>query len=307
MKSLKEALLNRPKTSEIAQNMRKQTTIEFLSKTYNLNIKYYELIEKSDIIIVNVKCDVFYGTKEDGWAHRHMGTDEPLLSITNGAFKFGKVDGDFIIVRSDDLTSLEGAPHHVGGKFKCFNCSKLKSLKGAPKYVGDDFRCCFCKNLESLEGAPKYVGGHFDCSYCDSLKTLKGAPEKFCQGFNCSYCGNLTSLEGAPKIVAGNFNCDYCISIKNLKGAPEKIGGDFECKFCYALETLQGDLKSVKNISIIKSQIENLVGIPYNCQEIVLIDCRKLTSFEGVSNKTFIRYSGCPVNYFAKPKRYKRF
>ena len=62
---------------------------------------------------------------------------------------------------NNDLTSLKGAPKHVGGGFDCgFN--NLTSLKGAPKYVDGYFDCCD-NNLTSLEGAPKYVGGNFWC------------------------------------------------------------------------------------------------------------------------------------------------
>ena len=39
--------------------------------------------------------------------------------LVNGKFpfKFGRVDGDFICMKCPSLTSLEGAPKKIGGKF----------------------------------------------------------------------------------------------------------------------------------------------------------------------------------------------
>lgn len=52
--------------------------------------------------------------------------------------------------RNRQLTSLEGAPNHVGGDLVCSG-NQLGSLKGAPEYVGDDFMC-HNNQLTSLEG-----------------------------------------------------------------------------------------------------------------------------------------------------------
>ena len=99
-----------------------------------------------------------------------------------------EVTGDFYCV-SNNLTSLEGAPHTVGGSFFC-NSNNLTSLKGAPHTVGESFSC-YNTNLTSLKGAPQTVGGDFDC------------------GKN-----NLTNLEGSPHTVGGFFYISYSLKDK---------------------------------------------------------------------------------------------
>jgi hypothetical protein len=46
--------------------------------------------------------------------------------------QFRKVTGEFYIVSSNELESLEGVPEEVGGSFFCSDCSKLKFLEGCP-------------------------------------------------------------------------------------------------------------------------------------------------------------------------------
>ena len=140
--------------------------------------------------------------------------NESITSLTNGKFKWGKINMNFGCSYCDNLTSLEGAPKSVGRDFDCSNCTKLKSLEGAPEEVGGDFYCGYCVKLETLEGAPKSVGGGFYCESCINLKSLKGAPEKVEGVFNCNYCDKLTSLKGASKNVSGNFECRKCNNLK---------------------------------------------------------------------------------------------
>ena len=93
-------------------------------------------------------------------------------SLTNGMFRWGKVDEDFYCSNCENLTSLEGAPVAVGRDFYCYGCKNLKSLEGAPEKVGGSFYCIGCKNLKSLEGAPKVVGRCFGCSLQSTLIVL---------------------------------------------------------------------------------------------------------------------------------------
>jgi hypothetical protein len=68
---------------------------------------------------------------------------------------FGKVTGTFDC-QNKSLTSLIGAPRHVGGSFWC-QYNKLTSLEGAPDRVGYNFECG--RNLiTSLEHLPAHVG-----------------------------------------------------------------------------------------------------------------------------------------------------
>lgn len=58
------------------------------------------------------------------------------------------------------LTSLEGSPEYVGGKFACY-LNKLKTLKGAPKYIGGEFDCTD-NDLSVIDDGPEYVGEDYN-------------------------------------------------------------------------------------------------------------------------------------------------
>ena len=118
------------------------------------------------------------------------------IGISNfKGIRFGHVTTDFLCY-GNNLTSLEGSPQSVGGRFDCDN-NNLTSLEGAPQSVGVNFNC-ERNNLTSLEGAPQSVGGYFSC-YENPLTTLKGAPE--------SVGGKLFYTSGSdPDIKPGNWN-----------------------------------------------------------------------------------------------------
>ena len=139
-----------------------------------------------------------------------MVKNKNITSLTNGLFRWGKVDGCFGCSGCKNLTSLECSPKEVGSSFYCSRCENLKSLESAPEKVSGDFSCYDCDNLRSLEGAPKYVGAIFTCILCENLTSLKGAPKEVGRVFNCSYCDNLRSLKGAPEKVGGDFYCSDC-------------------------------------------------------------------------------------------------
>ena len=103
--------------------------------------------------------------------------NKSITSLTNGLFRWGKVDGFF----------------------DCGNCKNLKSLEGAPKEVGRDFDCCYCNGLIDLKGAPEKVGGDFVCSGCENLITLEGAPEKVRNEIFCANCNNLKITDSDRK------------------------------------------------------------------------------------------------------------
>jgi hypothetical protein len=74
--------------------------------------------------------------------------------------RFGTVTGNFGC-RTNQLTTLEGAPQTVEGNFNC-RTNQLTTLAGAPQTVKGDFTC-FNNQLTTLEGAPQTVGGKFSC------------------------------------------------------------------------------------------------------------------------------------------------
>ena len=139
---------------------------EFLKKNYMPPKNGFVI---NDDNTVDVKGDLILKSKE-------------LEYLTNGFFKFNKVDGFFSI-----------------------ELSNIKSLEGGPRIVVKDVLCCWCKNLTSLEGAPEKVGKNFICAHCNKLVTLEGAPKKVGGDFDCRYCPNLTSYQYKPEEIKGNF------------------------------------------------------------------------------------------------------
>ena len=179
---------------------------QFLKDNYKITGSY---IIKGGV--VDVKGDVKVKNRE-------------IESLTNGAFRFGTVQGCFYCVR----------------------CTKLTSLKGAPENVNGDFYCSDCSNLTSLEGAPEEVGGNFVCHYCHNLTSLSGAPRKVWKGFDCDKCSELKSLKGAPEVVGGSFWCRGCNSLTSLEGGPLEVGMHFYCHDCRLLKITNSDRKKYR-------------------------------------------------------------
>ena len=162
---------------------------EFMSQGHKIDFKDAIQIHNN---IVDVSCSIFISNNN-------------IISLTNGLFKFGKINGTFDCSNCKNLKSLEGGPIEVGGTFDCSNCKNLKSLEGGPIEVGGDFDCSNCYNLKSLEGSPKVVGRDFYCNGCENLKSLKGGPETVDRHFNCVWCPNIISLKDSPKKIGGKF------------------------------------------------------------------------------------------------------
>ena len=89
---------------------------EFISQGHKIDFKDAIQIHNN---IVDISCSIFISNNN-------------IISLTNGLFKFGKINGTF----------------------DCSNCYNLKSLEGSPKVVGRDFYCNGCENLKSLKGGP---------------------------------------------------------------------------------------------------------------------------------------------------------
>jgi hypothetical protein len=105
-------------------------------------VKNYTI--NSDTYVVDVDGDVhldrFYHTK---------------LPI-----KFGKVNGDFYIAAAG-ISSLQGCPDFVDGRFACQNNKSLKSAIGSPQIVmgSADYENC---PLVNIDGLPKEIHGDLD-------------------------------------------------------------------------------------------------------------------------------------------------
>lgn len=59
-------------------------------------------------------------------------------------YKFGVIDGHFLLDRCKNLKSLKNCPGYVVGYFSCSDCTQLDSLEGCPKEVGGRFYCNEC-------------------------------------------------------------------------------------------------------------------------------------------------------------------
>ena len=66
-------------------------------------------------------------------------------------YKFGRVDGWFILAYNKKLKSLKNCPNEISGYFDIDNCFKLDSLEGCPKKVGSKFYCRKCKRKFTKE------------------------------------------------------------------------------------------------------------------------------------------------------------
>ena len=69
------------------------------------------------------------------------------------------------------LSSLEGCPQHITGKFSC-NDNKITSLVGGPQMVDSDYHC---RNnlLTDLAGCASHIGGMLSCGG-NSITSLVG-------------------------------------------------------------------------------------------------------------------------------------
>ena len=84
--------------------------------------------------------------------------------------KFDSCTGKFLCM-NQKLTTLQGAPHHVGGDFSC-SYNLLHDLEGAPKTVQGNFYC-FDNRFTSLNGAPDHIQRGMMCDYSDHLPLLR--------------------------------------------------------------------------------------------------------------------------------------
>jgi len=151
------------------------------------------MIKLKDILLESTAPDIFIPRRLGDRVERLV-----KIYIRNGS----KGDLDLSGMNLDELPSILSNVT-VGGDFACYSNS-LTSLSGAPQHVGRHF---YCNNnqLKSLSGAPQHVGGYFDC-YGNKLTSLNGAPQHLDGTFSCSY-NKLKSLSGAPQHVGGHFYC----------------------------------------------------------------------------------------------------
>ena len=183
--------------------------------------------------------------------------------VTNGAFVWGNVSGDFIYnvlnTEAQKVKSFEGLgfPRKVGGQFnlhdfklvtdlvgcpeECgsfhiYGFTKMKSLKGCPTIVNDEFHVNSCNSIKELDYLPNRIGGSVYINYNYNLLSIEGLSDAVNDVVNGNlYINNnfkLQSLEGCPKFVKGNFSCEKAKVLTSLEGCPEQVGETFACKHC---------------------------------------------------------------------------
>ena len=111
MKSLKEALLNRSKSIDVA-NVAMEMIERYINTNYTTRGKL--TFEPANGIYI-VSCEGGVEVK-----------NKNIEKLTDG-FVWGEVKRDFRCAYCKNLISLEGAPKRVGENFSCYNCTNLES------------------------------------------------------------------------------------------------------------------------------------------------------------------------------------
>ena len=128
-----------------------------------------------------------------------------------------KIRGVFS-VEATKLTSFEGGPSEVTGKFYCTDNKELTSLEGCPSKVGE-FHCVWNDALTDLRGAPtELTDGLILVTKNNALTSLEGCPKEIFKNFHCNDNPSLTSLQGIHKIFKGGYIDGWI----NLSGCPIK-------------------------------------------------------------------------------------
>ena len=285
---------------------------EFLKKNYMPPKNGFVI---NDDNTVDVKGDLILKSKE-------------LEYLTNGFFKFNKVDGFFSIELSN-IKSLEGGPRIVVKDFLCNWCKNLTSLEGAPEMLGkaglknkSTFNCSNCENLKSLKGIPsrsinsttptfnirashnesltsidldyiKELNGSLYLEMNQNLSSLKGCPQKVYY-FSCTSCDGLKDLVGAPK-KCNRFNASRCDNLLNLKGCPEVSSfGELSFTSCRRLKSLKGAPKECNTLDISYcNELENFIGAPQKITQVFANFCSGLKTFEGLDEVDVLWCKNC--------------
>lgn len=204
MISLKEALIRKNignvgvNVDNVDRELKDQEILKFIKENYNIKVGPYLQVEfdhpEKYISLHDDIVDIIDGASItlDG-----LGKARNATSLTNGLFKFGKIDGNF----------------------SCAYCKKLKTLEGAPEYVKGEFVCDYCEDLSSLKGSPEQCA-KFLCNHCSKLTSLKGISKKIDYSIEYRDCPNLKSIDDIPSDFDGRLIIDsvYDFDLSKFKG-----------------------------------------------------------------------------------------
>ena len=112
------------------------------------------------------------------WTIRHDGSYDfdgnvIIMGIRELPITIGSVNGNFLCL-SRNLETLKGFPRYVSKSFSIQLANLITSLEGCPEGVTGRFYCGGT-GITDLKGAPRMVGG-FDCKECALLTSLEGLP-----------------------------------------------------------------------------------------------------------------------------------
>ena len=211
MISLKEALVRKNRSNvndDINVKLKNQEILDFIKNNYRIYIDVMMNVEydhpEKYISIHDSIVDIIGGT---GIGVNTSGKAKEIKSLTNGLFKFGKIDGNFICSNTK-IKSLEGAPEVVDGSFDCSHCDDLVSLKGAPEQC-EKFVCSYCPKLTNLKGISKKINYGIWCNECENLKSIDDISSDFkgvlyitsVDGFDLSRFKGKVDIYSKTKII----------------------------------------------------------------------------------------------------------
>lgn len=179
------------------------------------------------------------------------------------------INGSFIN-RCEELSSLEGSPEIVEGKFIVYE-TKIRNLIGMPKSVGN-LIAHYCE-LETFEGLGEVRGSiDVDNNNIDSLKYL---PETIIGNFEIQF-NALKNLKYAPKKIYGNVDLSHNM-LTDISNLPEYIGGYLALEDNRDLRSLKGLHSNVgKDIFINDFQLDKTLD---SLMELLLIDKLKIWGY----------------------------
>jgi hypothetical protein len=141
------------------------------------HIKLFENFNKSDLEKELDKYGIKnYTINKDGTIDVDGDVNLEYKKMTKIPFKFGRVNGDFII-SSNRLTSLKGCPYEVIGEFQCDE-NNLTSLEGMPSEIYGDFYCYNNNDLKELDSVSN-IEGYIYCNDDIDMSKFSG----YCKGF----------------------------------------------------------------------------------------------------------------------------
>ena len=194
MLTLRESLLRKTK-DKVAQSH--DILSEESIRDIIFNSGYYEIgrfggTDKADSIKVYKKSGKwFVDVKDSIYCY---GT--PDGQITDGSFRFGTIDGDFIIASAPEdsnkskIKSLTYGPIDVKGGFQIWSNVGLTNLKDCPKYVRGGLIINDC-TITTLKYFPIYVWGSILISENKKLKSVADTtPRSRVESFSITFNNN---------------------------------------------------------------------------------------------------------------------